>query len=316
MNFIGSIIKEYRCMIKMSRKSLSENICSEKYIYLIEKGERTPSADMVRLFSDRMGVDLFDHYQYLDCIDPISVRKTLKNFDICQRKSDFKTAKNIVDMVMEHQDFKNKPWLYELEANKIGYMVFVENKYEEAIICANHVLEDIEAKYSSSIHVVNLYVLLSTCYQIIGDLRKAKSATLAAYDIVSSKYKIEKYDHDIVSVRLNLVTLYYLTKDYEKAILEGMELIDYQIEHNSYARIHIAYFFLAFTYYKKESFEEAFLYFNQAISVLMAFYNPIDVKYIMAQDVFKEMDIDERVNQKSVREFKIRYGIDKDRKKK
>lgn len=292
---------------------LAENICSEKYIYLIEKGERTPSADMVRLLSDRMGVDLFDHYQYLDCSNPISVRETLKNFDICQRKSDFITAKSIVDKAMYLADFKNKPWLYELEANRLGYMVFIENKYEEAIMDANKVLEDMEPKYLSSIHVVNLYVLLSTCYQIIGDLNNAKSITLAAYNIVRSKYKIEKYDHNIVSVRLNLITLYYLTKDYEKAITEGKELIDYQIEFNSYARIHIAYAFLSFSYFKKDAFKEAFLYFNQTISVLMAFYNPIDLKYIVAQDIFQLMVKDERVNHKLVKEFKMKYELSYDK---
>lgn len=309
MNFIGSIIREYRCKLGMSRNTLAEKICSEKYIYLIEKGERTPSAEMVRLFSDRMGVDLFDHYKYLDCIDPIAVRETLKDLQICQRKSDFVAAKIIVDKAMNLADFKNKPWLYELEANRFGYMVFVEDKYEEAIISATQVLEGIEPKYLNSIHVVNLYVLLSTCYQITGDLMNAKSITLAAFNIVRSKYKIEKYNHDIVSVRLNLVTLYYLTNDYENAIIESKELINYQVELNSHARIHIAYAFLSFSYFKINAFEEAFLYFNQTISVLMAFYNPIDLKYIMAQDVFESMVKDERTNHKLVKEFKMKYEL-------
>lgn len=309
MNYIGNIIKEYRCRLKMSQKMLSENICTEKYIYLIEKGERTPSADMVRLLGDRMGVDIFDHYQYLDCIDPILVRETLKNFSICQRKSDFITAKSIVDKAMELPDFKNKPWLYELEANRLAYMVFEENNYEEAILSANHVLEDIDPKYLSSIHVVSIYVLLSTCYQIIGNFEKAKEVTLAAYEIIRSKFKVEKYNHDIVSVRLNLVTLYYLTKDYEKAICEGKDLINYQLELSSYARIHVAYAFLSFSYFETDEFEEAFLYFNQAISVLLAFYSPIEVKYIREQDVFVRMVTDNRVNQKLLKEFKIKYGL-------
>lgn len=41
MNYIGNVIKEFRDRKQISRKMLSENVCTEKYVYLIEKGERT-----------------------------------------------------------------------------------------------------------------------------------------------------------------------------------------------------------------------------------------------------------------------------------
>lgn len=63
---IGNIIEEQRVSLGMSRKELSEGICTQKYVYLIEKNERNPSAYILNSFSDRLGLDLFDYYQYLN----------------------------------------------------------------------------------------------------------------------------------------------------------------------------------------------------------------------------------------------------------
>lgn len=52
VNWIGKVIKEHRDIVGMSRKTLSEDICTEKYIYLIEKGKRTPSANVIKLLGD------------------------------------------------------------------------------------------------------------------------------------------------------------------------------------------------------------------------------------------------------------------------
>lgn len=66
MNYIGSIIRDSRNRLRMSRKELAENICSEKYLYLIEKGDRTPSSEITRLLGDKVGVDIFKYYAVYD----------------------------------------------------------------------------------------------------------------------------------------------------------------------------------------------------------------------------------------------------------
>ena len=61
---IGDIIKEQRTMNNMSRQTIAEGICSEKYIYLIERNERNPSAYILDQLSEKLGIDLFEYYQY------------------------------------------------------------------------------------------------------------------------------------------------------------------------------------------------------------------------------------------------------------
>ncbi len=100
MNCIGSVIKEYRKRKKISRKSLADGLCSEKYIYLIEKGERTPSAEMSALLGDKLGIDLFEYYEYVDCIDPIDVNQAIKLFTRYRNGNDMVALKRVTDEAM------------------------------------------------------------------------------------------------------------------------------------------------------------------------------------------------------------------------
>lgn len=309
MNYIGNIIKEYRSILGMSRKNLAENICSEKYVYLIEKGERTPSADILRLFGDRLGADLFDHYQYLGCIDPIAVREIIKSFYMYRRKSDFDALQKVTNKAVKLPDFQHKPWIYEIQLNRAAHMVFSENKYEEAITYSQHMLQEIKPKYLKGAYVANLYMLLSTCYQVTGDLTNAQNATSSAYEILRDKHKIERYEQDITTVRINTVTLYYLAGKFEEVIREGNELLQYQYEVNSYERVHYTYFFLAFAYYKTGSYDEAIAWFKKGIYSVMLDHKPMDVYYITKQDVFDLLAKDARINQEIVCEFKKKYNI-------
>lgn len=264
---------------------------------------------MVSLFGEKMGVDLFVYYPYLDCIDPIAVLETIQNFQISQRSSDFKQTKRIVEEASRLPDFKNKPWIYELEANRLAYLLFEDKKYDEVIVSAKELLDNIDPKYSNNINVANLYILISSYYQMTSDLVNAKKASLSAYNIVQPQFNVRKYEHIIVTVRLNLITLYYLEEKYEKAIEEGKAMIEYQIEYNSYARIHFSYIYLAFSYYKNRQYEEAFSFFNQCIILLMVYYRPMDVEIIVSQDIFWSMFQDERMKKQCIQEFKNIYQL-------
>ncbi len=309
MNYIGNIIKEHRCNLGINRKDLSKNICSEKYVYLIEKGERTPSTELIRIFSDRLGVDLFDYYQYLDCINPIAVQEYINLFRMYFRKSDFKGLKKVTDAASKLPDFHKKPWIFEVELNNLAYSVFVENKYDESIIKTKNLLQEIEPKYLNSIEVANIYILLSTCYQLTGDLVNASFVLSLAHEMIRDKYKIEKYEQIITSIRISMITFNYLNGKYEDVIQEGSELLDYQSEFNSYERVHYTYFYLAFAYYKIGSLVKSIEWFKKGIYSLMHDYKPMDVYYITMQDVFDVLAYDVMDDIKLITEFNKIYDL-------
>lgn len=297
MNHIGSIIKEFRLLRQLTQEQLAENICSEKYVYLIEKGERTPSTDLLRQFSDKLKVDLFGFYRFIDCSDPVKVCEMIDDLTFCQKKGDFSETEKLVQKAEKMPDFKTKPWIHILEANRIACKVFNEKKYKESIADIKSALNNVEDNHRNSIFVLSLYVLLSTCYQILGQIEEAKVITEKINHIIKNKYNNVTHNHIIITGRISLLTFYYHSGEFDKAIDMGEGLVEFQEEVNSLDRIHYAFAFLAFTYYKTENFTKAFYYFRKTIFTLMTYYNQNDVHYIMSIDQFSKMANDKKMNQ-------------------
>lgn len=309
MNYIGHVIEKYRYKMGISRKELAENICTEKYVYLIEKGKRSPSADMVNLLGDKLGIDLFDYYQYLDCINPIDVRDNINKFNMYRAKSDFSKIKEVTDSALRLPDFHSKPWIYEVEFNKISYMVFSEQRYDESIIELENFINNIEPRYSNSTIVANAYVLISSCYQLTGDLLRAKDVISSAYEIIKNKNKNEKYEQVIISIKISSITMHYLLNELNEVIDEGIELLEYQYKVNSYERAHYTFFYLGFAYYKLELYDEAFKYFKKGFYLLMIDYKPMEVYYISMQDLFDTLLNHSGISQEMICEFKNKYNL-------
>lgn len=307
MNHIGSIIQEFRLLKNLTRNDLAKDICTEKYIYLIEKGERTPSTNLLRKMSDRLKVDLFEYYKFLDCIDPVKVRDIIDGLTLCQQKSDFLETAKIILIAEQTPDFKRKPWLHILEANRIACQIFIEKKYKESIRAINSALEKVHDDHLGSIFVLSLYVLLSTCYQILGQSEDARNLAVKINDIIKKQYNDKTHDHMIISGRINLLTFYYHSQEFARVIRLGKELIDFQEKANSLARIHYAFAFSAFAYYKTKNYNEAFLYLNKTIFSLLTYYNPNDAHYIMSIGAFKSMAKDKRINQDVISLFFAKY---------
>jgi transcriptional regulator with XRE-family HTH domain len=309
MNFIGNIIEKYRNLYNMSRKELSEGICSEKYIYLIEKNKRTPSANMIKLLGDKMGVDLFSYYEYLDCINPLEVSEYMKQFKMYRTKLEPQLLYKSTIEAMKSEDFQNKPWIYEIKLNKLFYNIFVKNGYEESLILINKMLKEIEIKYLKSIYVANLYVLQSTCYIFLGDPLNAREATLSSYEIIKNKYKIKGYERIITTVRINVMSVYYQLGEYDSVINEGNDFLKYKHETDSYERIHFIYFYLAFAHYKLKSYEKSIEIFMKGIYLTICDDRSEDVHYILTEDIFFDLINDDRINKNVVNEFKKKYNI-------
>ncbi|KAF5067159.1 hypothetical protein DSECCO2_256280 [anaerobic digester metagenome] len=309
MNHIGNVIKEVRSNLGMSRNELSENICSEKYLYLIERGDRTPSTEIVRLFSIKLGTDLFDYYQFLDCIDPIKVCESINQFETYQRDADFVSLKKFSDTISELPDFKRKPWVYEIAANKITHMLFVEHKCNETITYTEEILSKIEPKYSEKEFVVKLYVILSTCYQIMNDVAKAKQIISIANQIVTNKRNIRSYNQHIISLKLNTMTLCHLCGEYDAAIEEGLWINRFQLESNTNALSNFVFYYLAFSYYKKGMIDEAFEWFEKCLYELLVHYSPIPAQYISNYPLFYELFNDKRTSPDLISKIKNKYGF-------
>lgn len=308
MNYIGNVIKEYRSMIHMSRSALASNICSDKYLYLIEKGERTPSTEVTRLLGDKMGVDLFKYHEYLDCLDPVRVNFYIEKFNRYRRESDFRSLSIQTKEASKMEDYQTAPWKYEIELNVLATQVLGEGDFLHAIPLIEDIIEEMEKKKLENICYVNFLVLLSTCFQMDRDMIKAKKIVMRAYESIKNKQKINKYVQTVVAVKINKITMHYLSGEWDFVIEDALNLNEYQQEMYYKECLHHGFFYLAFSYYQKGAEEEGIKWFEKALSIMLIHHKPIEMFYMRSYEMFGVMVKDRRVSQDLIQKINTEYG--------
>jgi len=287
--YIGQVIKELRESKGISRNTLSNGICTEKYLYLIEKGQRTPSSEVSHLLSARLGVDLFQYYEYLNCIEPIYVHDAINKLNAYRRTTNFSESIVLIRELALHPDFQKPPYSYELEVDKLGYRMFIKNEYVDAIEDIISLIDSIDNKYSEEEFTANLYVLLSTALQNSMRLEEAKKAQNQAMSILENKEGITKYHQVIYSSRLNRMTLAYLERDYQAVINDGLWLYDFSNRTNVNDRSDFTYYCIAMGYWGAGQKEEAMLWLENCVFAMLTNYRPYDISIISSFGPFTEM---------------------------
>lgn len=309
MSHIGTIIESYRHASGMSRKELSENICTEKHIYLIERGERSPSVNTLKLLGDRMGVDLLKFYPYLDCENPMTVYKKIQEFNMYRINIEFEQLNMITDEAEKIPDFNNSPWNFEIMLNRLYYSFYIEKKYEETSSQLRKLLDEVESIYNDDMFIASASMLMGSCCFILGDNQNAQIASETAYNIYLKKKEISTDEKLITTIIINVLGLYYINCEFDIVIDKGNEFLHTKQKINSFDRLHYIYFFVSCSYYAKHQYEEAMEVLKKAIYLLMLDYRPADVGYIALDPRFNEMLDDFGKNSKLVQEFREKYKI-------
>lgn len=256
---------------------------------MIERGQRRPSAEITRLLGNKLGADLFDYYEYLDCKKPIEVREAIAQFNICRRLADFKELKKQSDKMRLHPDFKSIPWKYEIEVNHASILFFLEKNPQGAIDYIKKTLEEMDRKYYEEEFTANLFLVLSTCYQSLERIPEAKAALSSAVKILDNKRNIPKYHQVFVSSKLNTMTYAHLSEDYDLAIEQGLLINQFQLETNTYERSNFTYFYMAFACYKKNMIDQALDWFEKCLFDLLIHYSPMPLRIISNYGLFDKL---------------------------
>ena len=309
MGHIGRTIEKYRQALSISRKELAEDICSEKHIYLIEKGERSPSANILKQLSEKLGVNLFEFYQYIDCENPIEVRDKIKDFYMYRANLDFITLMKVSVEAYDMWDFRNKPYSFEIRLNDLYYMAFEDNRYEETKVKLKKLLKEAEIWKYSEMFLVNVHTLMTTLCLITQDFTEAKNSALKALKIFQRQFDVEKNLPLSTTMIVNLMGAYYVNGEYDVVIDIGNKFLKIKQAFNSYDRIHYIYFFMSFACYTKNMREEAYIFLKKAIYILMMDFRPTDVTYVAMIGELEEMLEDLDKDSELIREFRKKYKI-------
>lgn len=310
MGHIGTIIEKYRQASGMSRRALSDNICSQKHIYLIEKGERAPSATLLRQLGDRLRINLIEFYPYLNCEDPVAVRKKIQEFNMYRINIEFERLNEVSDEAEKMPDFKNRPWSFEIMLNHLFYKFYIQRQYEETSAQLSNMLKEAEPVYTAEMFTANAYNLMAACCFITGDVNNAKKAASGAYGIYLRKNDAEMDERLATTIVISVMGSHYVNGEFDDVINAGNEFFKTNKQrYNSYDRIHYLYFLISCAYYAKNMRKEASETLKKAVYFLMIDYRPKDAGYIALDGRFREMLGNFGRDSEIIREFRKKYNI-------
>lgn len=309
MKNIGELIRDYRNRQGLSQKDLAENICSLKYVYLIEKGERTPSAALMSLFSEKLNTDLCAMYQYLDCAQPIEVHETLMLFEKYKRLSDFESLKKLTEQKKDMPDFQRAPWMYEIEINQFCYSILAQGRAAEGIAALKKAIEHPAEAGMRAYQLAQLYSLLSICYHMVNDGENSLQAISHAKTLVHDKWHMRSHWQVLVTVTISYLFSCEKQHQYKELVAEGLKLIHFQQENNLLERLHYSYFLLALAYYRLGDAARATEFCKKTLYAALLFYRPEDVRFFMGYTDFMALLNSDAMDKTLVLEFVSSYGM-------
>lgn len=277
---IGDIIKEQRTQLNMTQKELAKGICSEKYIYLIEKNERNPSAFILKDLNEKLSIDLFAYYSYSNYENSDLILKHRQNFDYYTENSDIISLRKESDQAAKLREFREEPLIYDIKMIRLSYKLNIEGKVKEAIKELKEIVlnEDIAI---GNIALINCYVVLSTAYQYEAEWEKAEEAVRTAFDLVKNKTNYQRYTTTLISVYISLTAVYFNKGDYDRLIKTAYDLRNLHEKYNRFNRVYYVNFYLAYAYYEKEDSKKARAYFMDGVHSVLLFKNVIDIQHIL-----------------------------------
>lgn len=112
----------------------------------------------------------------------------------------------------------------------------------------------------------------------------------------------------VVAVKINKITMHYLSGEWDSVIEDALNLNEFQNEMCYKECLHHGFFYLAFAHYQKEAQEEGIKCFEKALIIMLIYHKPIEMFYMRSYEMFGVMIQDKRVSQDLLQEIKEKYG--------
>jgi tetratricopeptide (TPR) repeat protein len=236
---------------------------------MIERGLRTPSAEVVLLLSKKLGENLFDYYEYLDCQDPVYTRNLIRRLDSCRHSAYSRNLQSLLHEASECPDFRKEPFVYELKMNQLFHYVTDKREFEQSIERINATIQQIPPKYDSAFFSIELYLLLHVCYNAIEQKDAARNALDVATSLLKTQSSGTRFNEVYLVVQLNWIVFCFSNNSYKTALDASIDLYDFQQRSRLYTRLGATCMFAAFSYYRLDQVENAYYWFRKALYALM-----------------------------------------------
>ncbi len=281
MNHIGIIIRQFRRQLGLTQKDLADGICTARYIYLIEKGDRTPSIDVLKKLSARLRVNLFEVSNYLACKNTIQAYEAVNLFERYRSKLDLKGLSEATQRMEKEEDMQREPLKLEIILNKAIIDVLGGNRTEEIIrVFEQNYDRLINGRYFEKTYIRYL-ALIAFSYLMLNDHQKSESIISKAFELLNAMDE-DEFKETIILTRMIHLALTYKMGKYDETINEGLRLLEYQRKRSLFERTECTYYLITLAYLKKNQNKKAYEFTMKIIYIALL----EDVS--IAVDIFKK----------------------------
>jgi len=215
---IGGKIKEIRKYLNISQSELCEGICTQSLISQIEKGETTPTAEILHHISKRLGVDINYFFTITETPGEDYASLVIQDLEEAVRYANYKDVLEIIKVEKRNPLFKHPPLKQIL-------------LWREAI-CHFHLYEDMETAIELIDHALALTTttyknyseeelkILNSKSILLSQSGAANEANNIINELMSCIKKIRvRNDPKIeINILFNGSIISVLLKNYEEAI--------------------------------------------------------------------------------------------------
>lgn len=273
MTHIGVLIAYFRKMNRMTKEALADGVCSSKYIYLIEKGERTPSLEIVRALELKLNVQFEDFIPYANCKNIYEVKMYMDKFWMLRTRTNYIELEKTLAQASELSDFRDTFWHIEIEYNQIWLLLMKEQESLKAEFLILKLLDRLKVdlmkpnldKYWNSDITYRLLNALAVSKAISCGPSEANKIYGQFFDELSKRKNLNAFKELFISATVNYIKCLQLEERHQEANELLGTLTGFQYGQKLLDRLHLTHFLSAVSLYETGDIINARLSFEKAV---------------------------------------------------
>jgi len=276
MEGLGQLIKSIRREKGMTVAEISEGVCSERFTYMVENKDQSPSVTILKEFSERLGVNLFEYFDYIGCSRPIQSKDLGDRSKALRYKREYDRIREITDEIENSEDAENYLLKYEILCNQINLeLYFMKNreKAKELIIkgileLSGKTVEEVlqSGDWKEDFYFANLFNYLFVYYKAQGEEEKASRILSFLNDGIQNLSKVGDFKVLAVSIMINYLHDEIFIHRSTECLEELEQLLESQIKENNLNRVFLTYYLFFGHYYNRGELIKAREYFKKFVA--------------------------------------------------
>ncbi|MFB4166262.1 helix-turn-helix domain-containing protein [Alteribacillus sp. JSM 102045] len=285
---IGIKLKDLRQYYGVSQRELAKDICSQKAISKIERGESQPTAEMLHQLALRLGVEISYFFEEHDAPRFNYIQETKDRIEELVTNWKYEEALDIIREELKNPLFRKPTHRKFLLWQRSICHFYVTDEKEDAIELLK-VSMDIETNSKKTISTVDIAMQMSLG-NMYSDIQNYELALYYYEEALRMSKKLPAYRSNppMIKIYYNLSLVYYRMHEFEKAIKVASEGIDLNYKKNSVFLLGEFYYQRGISLFYFGRINEALQDIKKALFIFKergqsVFYNFVELNFLRFQ---------------------------------